>query len=93
MQMTILGKQVRVRRSACPTCGTTLNAASAVGEADSKPSQGDFTLCINCGTIMRFGEKLELILCSQQEVKEFMEMEDGREAIFAQSRLSKINKS
>lgn len=39
----------------CPACSTLLDAATAIRH-DCQPLPGDFTVCINCGEILRFEE-------------------------------------
>jgi hypothetical protein len=43
----------RMPKTLCPACHHTLDAASGLG-LDGAPSAGDFTVCIACGTPLRF---------------------------------------
>jgi hypothetical protein len=57
---------VHIQPSACTNCGKVLDGATAVQETvDSRkrkhvPKPGDFTVCIVCGHLMSFDEKLQL---------------------------------
>lgn len=55
------------RKQQCPVCKTLLNAASnPIGDYNPKP--GDLSICIKCKTVLKFGEAMEFILASQEEV-------------------------
>lgn len=41
----------------CPKCGYLLEAATDM-ESDKRPSPGDWAVCINCATVLRFDENL-----------------------------------
>jgi len=42
----------------CPTCGKENDSASCLQDESADPSPGDFTVCIGCGEILVFTEKL-----------------------------------
>jgi hypothetical protein len=42
----------------CPHCGHRFDLASGVTDLTAKPSPGDFSLCIQCGRILRFDAQL-----------------------------------
>lgn len=44
-------------KSKCPTCGHILDAATCT-YSNARPRPGDFTVCISCGEILRFGEDM-----------------------------------
>lgn len=45
----------------CPNCGICLDAATCVSDAPAtKPSEGDVTVCINCGSPLCFNADLTL---------------------------------
>lgn len=44
----------------CPVCDYEPDAASAVDGSNHRPKPGDLTLCLKCGEIMQFGEKMRL---------------------------------
>ena len=50
----------------CVVCYKKIDAASGiVGEG---PSPGDFTLCLYCGTVYKFDDKLKMIKLSELEI-------------------------
>jgi hypothetical protein len=52
--------------SNCSGCGTKLDAATAV---DAVPKHGDFSVCIECGTLHRFDAELRLIAATEEETE------------------------
>ena len=51
--------ETRMTQSNCPTCGHVIDAASdPTGEATPEP--GDFTVCLYCQDLFKFGENLRL---------------------------------
>ncbi len=53
-------KNYKMPRSCCPTCGYSVDTASnATGSG--KPRPKDFTICLNCGDLLRFAEDLTMI--------------------------------
>lgn len=56
----------RVSPGQC-TCGEVLDMATAVRH-DCTPKPGDFTVCIGCLHVARFGEKLELVPLSREDL-------------------------
>jgi hypothetical protein len=53
----------------CPTCDHLLNLASNL-EGENKPKDGDFSLCIGCGEILRFGHGLTIYKPGSKELQE-----------------------
>jgi hypothetical protein len=55
--------------TACPRCGYRLDAASdLIGGATPKP--GDFSVCLNCGELLRFNRKRILRICRPHELRD-----------------------
>lgn len=54
-----VGIDHKVPDSKCTACGYAMNGAICVGE-DAAPDPGDFTVCIECGHLMIFGDGLIL---------------------------------
>lgn len=50
----------RVPLSACPCCGKEMDCASPVDGVQSKPVEGDLSVCINCAAVLQFDDKLML---------------------------------
>lgn len=57
----------------CPACGTTLDAASNLGGAPARPGPGDFSVCIRCGTLLRYVETPEKGLTLDTVTRELAE--------------------
>lgn len=53
----LLGKTSRTKKSECPQCGCTLDAATPM-KGGGKPKKDDLTMCYKCGTILCFKEDL-----------------------------------
>lgn len=56
--------------SKCPWCRHALELASGAFEPNAKPKPGDFTICIKCGKILRFRERLALGKLEYQDLEE-----------------------
>jgi hypothetical protein len=51
---------------ACPGCFSKLDAASSL-DGDSPPVTGDFTVCLCCSALLRYGPDMELEVTSLAE--------------------------
>ena len=51
----------------CPMCFTVLDAATCF-TAKIAPEPGDFTVCIECGAVLEFGGKMDLLLRSWEDI-------------------------
>jgi hypothetical protein len=60
----------------CPKCGRILDTCSGVSwegeymEVDETngPGEGDYTVCVGCGTLLRFNKDLQLEKLTQQHL-------------------------
>lgn len=52
--------QTRLPEQACPVCSHKLDSHTLLFEAHVAPSPGDFSVCIQCATILSFGPDLSL---------------------------------
>lgn len=52
-------KTTRTAPQACPVCSYLVDSHSGAYE-EVVPAEGDFSLCIQCGAILRFGPTLQL---------------------------------
>lgn len=50
----------RMRADNCPSCGKVVTAASPIRKEGAMPSKGDLTVCLGCGYISIFDERLRL---------------------------------
>jgi hypothetical protein len=57
----------RHRASECPTCGKTLDVTHSRVEQPS-PQAGDFTICLGCGSVLRFDSELLLRAVAEAEI-------------------------
>ena len=52
----------------CPKCGLLCDAALDPEGSDSKPQQGDISICFKCAAILEFGKDLKLKVCSEDKI-------------------------
>jgi hypothetical protein len=64
-------KHTRHSKQPCPKCNTNLDCATGAYNKNATPSPGDFSICIICGTILRYGEGLKLVESSMDEATQF----------------------
>ena len=62
------GLTTRTPMQFCPSCLTKIDAHSSLTDKDYSPQPDDFTICLNCGALLKFGPKLDLHLSSLMEV-------------------------
>lgn len=55
----------------CPKCGSFLDSASAVDSNKIMPKEGDYSVCLKCGVMFKFGQNLKLELLTKAEIEEF----------------------
>lgn len=65
-----LGREVRLPKDRCTNCKREMDAASVIDEVYARPKPGDFTICISCGHIMAFDDKLRLRELSWREMRQ-----------------------
>jgi hypothetical protein len=63
-----MSRGYRHRVSICPGCGHRLNASSDPKDR-GMPRPGDLSLCIDCGTILRFDWQLRLKVVTPEEIE------------------------
>lgn len=56
----------------CPHCHELLDDYTAIESNIDVPKEGDFSVCFECGEILRFGPELKLYSASQQDIDELM---------------------
>jgi hypothetical protein len=45
----------------CPKCGYLIDAATSIGKSpDDLPDPDDYSICLNCGALLEFDDKLRL---------------------------------
>jgi len=61
-----IGEGQRVPLSFCPHCNAELDGCSGV-DNDARPDPGDFTVCIECGSVSAFSRGLRLRVLTKRE--------------------------
>lgn len=61
-----------VKNDECPSCLRQMDCATAVS-GEAKPSPGDVSICINCGTFLRFDPDLNIELLDDDSFDAFPE--------------------
>lgn len=59
---------VYLQPTKCPHCGVKMPLAGDALGAGSGPSPGDYSICIECGGLAEFTEKLELVAADESEL-------------------------
>jgi hypothetical protein len=49
-----------VTASVCPECGAYVDSATCINEEGAQPEVGDFTICIRCHVLLKFGYDYKL---------------------------------
>lgn len=52
----------------CPHCGKDINAASSIDDMAATPEPGDFSLCFGCAGFLKFGDNLELLPMTYDDI-------------------------
>lgn len=62
----------RTTECRCPNCNAVLNTASELSDLDEArgPKIGDFSVCMRCAEIVRFGPSMTLYQPSGDELRE-----------------------
>jgi len=63
----------RMKASFCPYCETILDSW-LIPEDDEEPSKGDFTICLTCENVLRFGESLKVEIPHPNEIAEHCDL-------------------
>ena len=63
-------------RAKCPVCSYQTDRAGAT-EDDGAPRPGDLTVCLNCGELMEFDERLEFRQLGEEEKAKAMQHGDA----------------
>jgi len=66
---TFLGKSQRTKPMRCPNCGTVNDSAASVNVEKASVKPGDVSICIKCGHLAVFTERLKLRDPNDDEIK------------------------
>lgn len=62
-------KTTRTPATWCPCCFHTLTATTCT-TGEHSPEPGDYTICINCGEVLRWNDRMDLDQSSLMEIPE-----------------------
>jgi hypothetical protein len=63
-----------IKPTLCLKCGYATDMASNVS-SKGKPQPGDYTLCLNCGQLMQFNDKLYPVMLGDGKVAELTDQQ------------------
>lgn len=70
-----------IQKDECPNCFRLLDCASVIGgKKPVRPKVGDFSLCIGCGSLLRFDERFIL---RQTDEKDFQDLSPENQRVIA----------
>lgn len=81
---------IRKKKQPCPSCGYEMDAATELGSENknSAPNPGDFALCLSCGEILRFDDKLKFRTATQKDLED-LDPENYKKALHASLHIKK----
>jgi hypothetical protein len=77
-------EHTRHQKQSCPKCDYQIDAATGLIKKEITPREGDFSVCFNCCSVLRFGNNLQLYLSSLEEAQRFgldKQLQEGIAAI------------
>lgn len=65
-------KVTRHKPSRCPSCDHLIDAATvaALDDEEASPRQGDFSICWNCGAVLRYRRDLTVTTCAPWDLSD-----------------------
>lgn len=78
------GHSYDMAASLCLICGYFVDRASSVTGKKGRPVEGDFTICLNCGGLHRFDQKLNLVPSSLNMARDMLKPEALHKVILSQ---------
>lgn len=88
--MPNLGISHVLPESVCPHCGKQLTRACEI-EGNGRPSPGDYTACIRCGSVLRFGDCMQLLQTTEAELLQNLMPKEREELRFIRLAILSIN--
>lgn len=67
----------KLRESRCPTCGYKLDGATKAHGEEAAPEQGDTSICLNCGEVLKYEADLTLRKATAAEMKDLTEQPEA----------------
>lgn len=71
--MSAQPQNYRLIESRCPACNYELDAATVTHGEDKLPCEGDASICLNCGQVLKYQADLTLRKASAADVRELMQ--------------------
>jgi hypothetical protein len=69
----------RLKLSNCPRCDYKVDAATPVFDDTVCPKPGDFTICINCATLLIFTEDMGLSVATDSYTRNNLDLDTRAE--------------
>lgn len=57
----------------CPSCGMKADGAVCVEDDTKRPKPGNFSVCFECTTFLKFADDLSLMVLTAEEMRELPE--------------------
>ena len=74
--MGMINEKPRITATFCPSCGHYLDSVACATDPNiTQPTPGDFTLCMNCATILKFADDLRPQEIAAQDLSELNEQD------------------
>lgn len=71
--MSAAPQNYRIIESRCPTCDYKLDGATVAHGEDTLPSEGDASVCLNCGQVLVYQADLTVRKATATDVRKIME--------------------
>lgn len=72
--MSAQPQNYRLIESRCPACSYKLDGATVAHGEDAQPSEGDNSICLNCGQLLKYQADLTLRKATAEDVRELMRL-------------------
>jgi hypothetical protein len=73
--MTSPFETTRLSPDPCPVCKAKLDAVTILTSPKGTPEPGDFSICLYCGTVLRFGASLRVREAMAGEIQQLQDTE------------------
>ncbi len=70
-----------VAPSSCPSCGAKLDAATQTLRGRERPKAGDVSICLYCAAVNQYGDDLQLVAVTGDELTLVLADPDVKKAI------------
>jgi hypothetical protein len=59
-----------VKPCVCPVCLKLQDSATCLSDPESRPAPGDYSICISCAAVLRFGPEMDLLEATEVDLEE-----------------------